>query len=61
MVTSRGHQDINDSDNNDDDYDNNNNNHKDDNDNNTDDCGNQGNSALGLDRNQGFSREHQGY
>ena len=28
MVTSRGHQDINDSDNNDDDYDNNNNNNK---------------------------------
>ena len=46
-------KDINDNDNNDDDD--NNNNNKDDNDNNKDDNYNKGNSALELDRSQGFS------
>ena len=55
------HKDINDNDNNDDDDDNNNNNNKDDNDNNKDDNDNKGNSALELDRSQGFSQGHQGY
>ena len=44
-------KDINDNDNND----------NDDNNNNKDDNDNKGNSALELDRRQGFSREHQGY
>ena len=49
------HKDIKDiSDNDSNDGDNNNNNNKDDTD-------NKGNSALRLDRSQGFSQEHQGY
>ena len=58
METQELNKDINDNDNNDDDDDNNN---KDDNDNNKDDSDNKGNSALGLDRSQGYSRGHQGY
>ena len=49
-------KDINDNDNNDGD-DNNNNNEND----NNNDKDNKGNSALGLDRSQGFSQGHQGY
>ena len=51
-------KDINDNDNNDGDDNNNNN---DENDNNNDDNENKGNSALVLDRSQGFSQGHQGY
>ena len=59
-------KDINDNDNNDDDDKNNNNkddndNNNDDNDNNKDDNDNKGNTALGLDRGQGFSQGHHGY
>ena len=49
-------KDINVNDNNNDD-DNNNNNNKDDNDNNKDDNDNKGNTALGLDRSQGFRKD----
>ena len=49
------HKDINDNDNNDGDDNN------DENDNNNDDSDNKGNSALGLDRSQGFSQGHQRY
>ena len=51
-------KDINDNDNNDDDDDDNN---KDDNDNNKVDNDNKGNSAVGLDRSQGFLQGYQGY
>ena len=65
MIEARGfRKDIKDiSNNNDDDDDADNNNNKDDNDNNKnkDDNDNKGNSALGLDRSQGFLQGHQGY
>ena len=55
-------KDISDNDNNDgDDDNNNNNNNNDENHNNDDDNDNKGNSALGLDKSQGFSQGHQGY